>query len=532
MTIITLTQILTTNNWHIIMYTAIQVTDNWFNSLYFITFFFFGPILVVTYLLAMFFNIFFVSAAESETDLSDFFHETDQSAKELQHHMELQEIRQQQLYEEQYEEYPKEIGMHQLLNGQTIITVRRPILNTNNNDINDDPDNDEPQPLEQEEIETELVHIPLHNVCRQLWDNVPGEDFAPDIDSPSNNIFKNTFNGRDATNYLLSAGFAPDAEDAVDYLAVIMDDINPFMRVDIGKQQEFENNENAHYQWIIVPDDDDELNENDQVALEDITIGYRHSYGGYHRLLKEYRQAGIDPSQAAAQRTAAQFKQHTNVNSTPISNQNTSPIVVTDVSSPNGADNSTSDLVKNVTTEIKHLRNKSQKLLEDVTSTIKLKINNNNDTNDNNNDMAESDDEEKQVVPEFKSDDNNNTKILYSTSVTNLNKNKNNNTNSVELTSFTPTTNMNKAQSHGLQLHEINRAKTMPANKDNNNIDNDNNNEEEDTIAPLGKFGAPPGLQKSKSVKGMNKPGGLNRSLSSKMILLRHLDDRGQKSHK
>merc|ERR1719384_2417797 len=70
---ITLVQILTTNNWHIIMYTAIDVTDNWFNALYFISFFFFGPILVVSLLLAMFFNMFFGVTVQSEQELSTFF---------------------------------------------------------------------------------------------------------------------------------------------------------------------------------------------------------------------------------------------------------------------------------------------------------------------------------------------------------------------------------------------------------------------------------------------------------------------------
>merc|ERR1712176_873617 len=114
------------------------------------------------------------------------------------------------------------------------------------------------------------------------------------------------------------AQFAPDAEEAVDYLAHIQDEINAFHRVDTGKNQEFENNEDAHYQWIIIPDDEDmngsddeDINENDgdddQVAFEDIMIGFRHSYGGYHRILKQYRKAGFDPALQAAKHHAEQF---------------------------------------------------------------------------------------------------------------------------------------------------------------------------------------------------------------------------------
>ncbi len=45
-TLITLFQILTTNNCHVIMYQAIEITGNWFVSIYFILFFVAGPILV------------------------------------------------------------------------------------------------------------------------------------------------------------------------------------------------------------------------------------------------------------------------------------------------------------------------------------------------------------------------------------------------------------------------------------------------------------------------------------------------------
>eukprot|EP01084_Bolivina_argentea_P302269 521725_1 len=288
MTIMTLIQILTTNNWHIIMYTAIQVTDNWFVSAYFITFFFLGPILVLSIVLAVFFNMFFGVAAQSEHELSAFFHETDTEAKKLQDHMELQEMQKHMEQDRPYEvPLPTECGISDLPNGHKILTIER----------------------------DELVHIPLHQVAREIWEHIPGEDW---LDDDTNNTFKQTFNGHEATQFLLDATFAQDQEEAVETLTVIMDEYGAFMRVDAGKKQEFENDANAHYQWIMVPEDEEEneLNQmsdeeqeitNDEVALEDIMIGFRHSYGGYHRLLKQYRQAGIDPTQEAARATAARI---------------------------------------------------------------------------------------------------------------------------------------------------------------------------------------------------------------------------------
>merc|ERR1712079_599291 len=81
-----------------------------------------------------------------------------------------------------------------------------------------------------------------------------------------------------------------------------------------GQNQDFENDDDAHYQWIIIPEDEDEngiangngIDVDDQVAFEDIMIGFRHSYGGYHRILKQYRKAGVDPALQAAQQQAEQ----------------------------------------------------------------------------------------------------------------------------------------------------------------------------------------------------------------------------------
>ena len=41
------------------MYEAMEVTENEFNCLYFITFFICGPLVIVNLVLAMFFNMFF-----------------------------------------------------------------------------------------------------------------------------------------------------------------------------------------------------------------------------------------------------------------------------------------------------------------------------------------------------------------------------------------------------------------------------------------------------------------------------------------
>merc|ERR1712176_1019608 len=117
--------------------------------------------------------------------------------------------------------YPKECGISLLSNGQKILTI-----------LKDDG---------------QFVHLSLHNVCKQIWQNVPGSDW---FDAATSCTYKHCFVGSEATQFLLDAQFAPDAEEAVDYLAHIQDEINAFHRVDTGKNQEFENNEDAHYQWI------------------------------------------------------------------------------------------------------------------------------------------------------------------------------------------------------------------------------------------------------------------------------------------
>merc|ERR1719361_1281033 len=70
--------------------------------------------------------------------------------------------------------------------------------------------------------------------------------------------------------------------------------------MDHGKGQIFE--VDGHYQWTKEPEAVRSVDSNrvdDQLAFEDIMIGYRESYGGYQRILKEYRSAGIDPAQRA-----------------------------------------------------------------------------------------------------------------------------------------------------------------------------------------------------------------------------------------
>ena len=335
MALITLFQILTTNNWHIIMYKAIEVTDNWFMAIYFMSFFFLGPILVVSLLLAMFFNMFFGVSMQSEEELSAFLHETDQDAKQLQEHMDLQDFRE-QMDQEQFGQsvpLPNEVGISELPNGAKILTIKRPktrnskikrdnpntkeqntaispIKEDEEDDDNDNyNDNDSNYENETKSQEMELVHIPLHRVAREIWEDIPGQEWH---DANANQTYKQTFTGKEATQYLLDKGFAPDGEEAVDYLALIMVDIGAFMRVDAGKEQEFINDENAHYQWIHIPieedyedeDENDEQAADDHVATDDIIIGFRHSYGGYHRMMKQYRQLGIDPTAEAARANA------------------------------------------------------------------------------------------------------------------------------------------------------------------------------------------------------------------------------------
>merc|ERR1719300_1951470 len=127
---ITLFQILVTNDWHRIMYTAMEVTDNEFNCLYFITFFICGPLVIVNLVLAMFFNMFFAVRESAELELSKFYNETDERAKELAEQHELDNTKTQREMELGIEngfhhELPTETGIHELPNGAKILVVRR-----------------------------------------------------------------------------------------------------------------------------------------------------------------------------------------------------------------------------------------------------------------------------------------------------------------------------------------------------------------------------------------------------------------------
>eukprot|EP00486_Rosalina_sp_Unknown_P013797 CAMPEP_0201596966 /NCGR_PEP_ID=MMETSP0190_2-20130828/193554_1 /ASSEMBLY_ACC=CAM_ASM_000263 /TAXON_ID=37353 /ORGANISM="Rosalina sp." /LENGTH=578 /DNA_ID=CAMNT_0048057655 /DNA_START=593 /DNA_END=2329 /DNA_ORIENTATION=- len=337
--------------------------------------------------------MFFGVSMQSEHELSAFFHETDQEAKNLQEHMELQEFREQMDQDLGFRgdvPLPTEVGISTLPNGAKILTIKRPKARnskiekeTNGHTSPSSPDggmgplpeDEEPKDSYDEEEdeakaqEMELVHIPLHRVARQIWEYVPGEDW---LDEESNQMYKQTFTGKAATQYLLDAGFAPDGEEAVDYLALIMDEIGAFMRVDSGKEQEFENEANAHYQWIHIPieeqdeDDDEEQAEMDQdhVGLDDILIGFRHSYGGYHRLLKQYRLAGVDPTAVSA----AQKAQVTSA--TPISEVSDKEHIREKSNSPE--EKGLQDKIGDKFSEIpQHIRQQSQKLLKE--GILKLK---------------------------------------------------------------------------------------------------------------------------------------------------------------
>eukprot|EP00485_Elphidium_margaritaceum_P005018 CAMPEP_0202692366 /NCGR_PEP_ID=MMETSP1385-20130828/6762_1 /ASSEMBLY_ACC=CAM_ASM_000861 /TAXON_ID=933848 /ORGANISM="Elphidium margaritaceum" /LENGTH=1838 /DNA_ID=CAMNT_0049347889 /DNA_START=84 /DNA_END=5600 /DNA_ORIENTATION=- len=380
MALVTLTQLITTNNWNAIMYQAMETTGNPVVALYFCTFFFIGPILAVSLLLAMFFNMFFGVAMQSEHALSAFFNETDQQAQMLQEHMDLQNFKQTLDTDADKNNVPlaTEVGISTLPDGTKILTIKRPKFR--DGETGDDADGgnggggegdvhkkstaaESNFEHETKAQEMELVHVPLETVTRKIWDHVPGEPWT-DVESGAK--YEGTFTGKDATEFMLRAGFASDAEDAVDYLTQIMDEIGAFMRVDSGKEAEFENNSDAHYQWIHVPeaDDDDDAKEMDGngkgVALDQIVVGFRHSYGGYQRLIKQYRMAGIDPQREAAMEAA----------------QRVDPVPVTPMS--DGGDKTLAtkeDREKSTSPDDKvakltdHIRNKSSKLKDKIFKT-------------------------------------------------------------------------------------------------------------------------------------------------------------------
>ena len=80
----------------------------------------------------------------------------------------------------------------------------------------------------------------------------------------------------------------------------------PFIRVDPGMKDEFENSENAHYKWESAYF----LNAQENAPEEqysNIVIGVRHSYGGYQRAMKKYRKEGYDPSLMVAKETTIEM---------------------------------------------------------------------------------------------------------------------------------------------------------------------------------------------------------------------------------
>ena len=145
--VISLFQIIVTNNWHIIMYKAIEVTDSWFVALYFISFFVLGPMLIVNFLLAVFFDMFFgVSMQhqenqdmllEQEQEDNDDIYYTDikrsipsnsdlKNAKLIdslsKHNMDTVNVG-------DGNQLPTELGISSLPNGMKILIIKQPINN-------------------------------------------------------------------------------------------------------------------------------------------------------------------------------------------------------------------------------------------------------------------------------------------------------------------------------------------------------------------------------------------------------------------
>jgi len=318
-----------------------------------------------------------------------------------------------------------------------------------------------------------------------------------------------------------------------------MDDIGAFMRVDSGKEQEFENDVDAHYQWIIVPEDEDEADiddmnmdgadmDDDQVALEDIMIGFRHSYGGYHRLLKQYRQAGIDPTQQAARDLAAKKKDV----GTPVS-----PLSPDQIAFGNEEKKDDEPLSpehqRNKSDKIdalkQHIRNKSEKMIQ------KLKKTDSKDTKEPHIEHVTHEKEKGSESLSERDKEKLNNMIKQQTKTTSManiakpklavipsadseinTMNNNNKAPTTELTNIRSGPIPQTASKKNLMLKRQQTAPDTGAQSKANlfAIHENATSQNDGYVAP--------NLNKSKSVLSMNKP--LQKHGSSKNILLRHLD--------
>jgi len=259
-------------------------------------------------------------------------------------------------------------------------------------------------------------------------------------------------------------------------------------------------------------------------------IGFRHSYGGYHRILKQYRKAGFDPALQAAKHHAEQFAH---------SDHNHNNGGVTGVTTPNSANSnreiavmSPSDSLQNngenyeenaMNKVAKHIRNKSDKLKDGMKSAFQ-KIQSAKDfiledeDEDNNNDENSKKSDSGTVIVCSPSNDSSPSKVKRSQ--TYHQKYAQNNANyalSMEMTKTN--TSMQHAKMPKMRKTQS-LMKTPPENEEN-----------DDTIAPLQSSAfVAPNLGKSKTMHHSSsriikqQKSGLQRSGSSKNILLRHLD--------
>ena len=76
-TLLTLFQIIVANNWQTLMYGAMSGTGDPFVSLYFAIFYFLGPMLLVSLLLAVFFSVFFGVGSREDMHISDILYDGD-----------------------------------------------------------------------------------------------------------------------------------------------------------------------------------------------------------------------------------------------------------------------------------------------------------------------------------------------------------------------------------------------------------------------------------------------------------------------
>lgn len=311
--------------------------------------------------LAMFFNMFFAVRESAELELSKFYNETDERAKELAHQQQMDAPKTQREMELGIEngfhhELPTETGIHELPNGAKILVVRRckssksppelmvpdgqgitstgtgsdnespnpslnPSPNRSPNTMNtQSPPNITLQPFspssiasptpadlhveggptpenETDSAEMELVHIPIDNILRGMWEHIETSKWT---DPVTKVVVDRVFLGQDATRHLVDRDIAVDTDDAVQILYRFMEEYSYFQRVDPGKMQQFEGGPDTHYQWTKEPEavlkgdlyssinstDINDIHSEEQLAFDDIMIGYRESYGGYQRILK------------------------------------------------------------------------------------------------------------------------------------------------------------------------------------------------------------------------------------------------------